>query len=46
MAKVTRTRRVFKGSWAVFILLLCFGIIPALIYYFIACEKVEVIEDE
>ena len=40
MAVVTRKRRVFKGSWAVFIILLCFGIIPALIYYWIKCEEV------
>ncbi len=46
MAVVKRKTRVFKGSWGVFIILLCFGIIPALIYYWIKCEEIEVTEKE
>ncbi|HLD85039.1 MAG TPA: hypothetical protein VI968_00625 [archaeon] len=41
MATVKTKVRTFKGNWAVFIILLCFGIIPALIYYWIKCEEVE-----
>jgi len=43
--KKTRTKREFKGSTVTFLILFCFGVIPALFYYWIKCEKVEVVEE-
>jgi len=37
-------RRIFKGSWVLFVILLLFAIIPALIYYWLASEEIETTE--
>jgi len=43
----TRTKKEFQGSWGIFLILLCLGVIPAIIYYWATTEEIEIeVEEE